>query len=107
MNRRKTKILFVPSSKSSFIQQDIVLLRRYFDVRAVDFISSRKDLVGTFGTLLKMVAGVLWADLTFSWFAERHASWAVRLSKIFRKKSIVVVGGHEVAKVPEMWMPRK
>ena len=102
MKQRKTKILFVPSSESSFIQQDIVLLRRYFDVRVVDFMLSRKDLVGTFGTLLKVVAGVLWADLTFSWFAERHASWAVRLSKIFRKKTIVVVGGHEVAKVPEI-----
>ena len=52
--------------------------------------------------MFKMLRGVLWADLTFSWFAGTHAFWAVRLSKIFKKKSIVVVGGYEVAKVPEI-----
>ena len=49
-----------------------------------------------------MLAGVLWADITFSWFADTHAFWAVRLSKIFRKKSVAIVGGYEVAKVPEI-----
>jgi len=46
--------------------------------------------------------GVLWADITFSWFADTHAFLAVLLSKLFRKKSIVVVGGYEVANVPEI-----
>jgi glycosyltransferase involved in cell wall biosynthesis len=49
-----------------------------------------------------LISNILWADVTFSWFASGHAFWAVRLSKIFRKKSIVVVGGYEVARVPEI-----
>ncbi len=56
----------------------------------------------TIGTLLKILAGVLWADVTFSWFADINAYWAVRLSKIFKKRSIVIVGGYDVAKVPEI-----
>ena len=99
---KKAKILFVRTSKSSFIQKDIELLRKYFDVKIIDFVLSRENLKSTFITPFKIFTGVLWADLTFSWFAGTHAFWAVRLSKIFRKKSIVVVGGYEVAKVPEI-----
>jgi glycosyltransferase involved in cell wall biosynthesis len=100
--RGKIKILFIRTSKSSFIQKDLELLRKHFEVRVVDFVLSKKNLKGTLMTPFKMINGVLWADVTFSWFADTHASWAVRLSKLFRKKAIVVVGGYEVAKVPEI-----
>ncbi len=99
---RKIRILFVRPSKSSFVQRDLELLRKHFSVRVVDFVLSRKNLKGTLTTVFSMVTGVLWADVTFSWFAAAHAFWAVRLSKMFKKKSIVVVGGYEVAKVPEI-----
>ena len=49
--------------------------------------------------LIETLKGVLWSDLTFSWFADVHAFAAVLFSKIFRKKSIVVVDGYEVVKV--------
>ena len=102
MNRGKIKILFVRPLISSFIQNDLELLRNHFDVRVVDFVLSRKNLKGTLATVFGMVKGVIWADLTFSWFAGTHAFFVVLLSKIFRKKAIVVVGGFEVAKVPEI-----
>ncbi|MGB8218566.1 MAG: glycosyltransferase family 4 protein [Candidatus Methanoperedens sp.] len=101
MNRR-IKVLFVRTSKSSFIQKDLELLRRHFYVKEVDFLLNRKNLKGTLVTTFKMISGVLWADITFSWFAGYHAYWAVRLSKLFKKKSIVIVGGYEVAMVPEI-----
>jgi glycosyltransferase involved in cell wall biosynthesis len=31
-----------------------------------------------------------------------HAYWAVRITNILRKKSVVVIGGYEVAKIPEL-----
>ena len=40
--------------------------------------------------------------MSFIWFAGGHAARVVFLSKLFRKKSIVVVGGYEVANVPEI-----
>ena len=91
---KNVKILFVCPYFSSFIQQDLDLLKKHFDVR-----------IGHYTSLMsipKILKGVLWSDLTFSWFADTHAFWAVLLSKMFRKKSIVVVGGFEVAKVPEI-----
>lgn len=99
---KEIKILFVRPSKSSFIQTDLVLLAKHFDVKVVDFVLSRKNLKATFFTPIKMFFGVLWADVTFSWFAGSHAFWAVRLSKMLKKISVVVIGGYEVAKVPEI-----
>ena len=104
----KIKILFVRTSKSSFIQKDLEILRKHFEVRVVEgIILNKSEPKSTLKSVFKMLKGILWADITFSWFASTHAFWAVRLSKIFKKKSIVVVGGIDVAKVPEIgygWM---
>ncbi len=96
------KILFVRLSPSSFVQNDLKLLKKHFDVKEVDFILNRKDLKSTFKTIFGMIRGIIWADLTFSWFADLHAFWAVRMSKFFGKKSVVVVGGYEVVNLPEI-----
>jgi len=90
----KVRILFVCPYFSSFIQNDLDLLKKHFDVKIRHYIN--------IGNIPKILKGVLWADLTFSWFADTHAFWAVLLSKLFKKKSIVIVGGFEVAKVPEI-----
>ncbi len=95
-------MLFVRHLKSSFIQKDLEILKKHFDVKVVDFKYGIKDLKSTFQTASKMISGILWADLTFSWFADYHAYTAVKLSKIFRKKSIVIVGGYEVANLPDI-----
>lgn len=101
-SKNNKRILFIRLSQSSFIQSDLRLLRKYFNVKEVDFILNRKDPKSSIKTVFSMIMGILWADLTFSWFADIHAYWAVKLSKLFKKKSIVVVGGYEVANAPEM-----
>ena len=105
--RKKIKILFIRTLKSSFIQKDLELLKKHVDVIVVDFVWSRKNLKGTLAAVFSMIKGVLWADITFSWFAATHAFYAIQLSKILKKRTIVVVGGYEVAKVLEMWRTRK
>lgn len=100
--QKKIKVLFIRASKSSFIQKDLELLRKHFYVKEVDYLLNRKNLKGTLITTFNMILGVLWADVTFSWFAGYSAYWAVRLSKLCNKKSIVIIGGYEVAKVPEI-----
>jgi glycosyltransferase involved in cell wall biosynthesis len=98
----KVKILFVRLSPSSFVQNDLKILKKYFDIKVVDFVFNVKYPKNSFKTIWDMITGILWADLTFSWFADVHAYWTVRLSKIFRKKSIVVIGGYETAKINEI-----
>jgi len=87
---------------STFIQADLDLLKKHFDVRVLDIGSKKKTLGGMLGAMWELFLGVLWSDLTYSWFAETHAKWQVRCSRLFGKPSIVVVGGYEVAKLPEI-----
>jgi len=90
----KRKIAFIHYGYSSFIKRDYVILSKHFDVTKVKY----KKISDIF----KILIAVVRSDITFSWFAGGHAFVAVLLSKLFRKKSIVVVGGFEVAKVPEI-----
>ena len=87
---------------SSFVRKDLELLEKHFDVRTVNFNFNKKNTNGTLLTEFKLLKGVFWADLTFSWFADLHAYQAVKLSKAFKKKSIVIIGGYEVASIPEL-----
>lgn len=98
---RRTRVLFIHPTMSSFIQADLDMLRKRFDVRAIDA-GSKKGLSGAVGAGWQLFKGVLWADVTFSWFAEKHAKWAVMCSRTFGKPSVVVVGGYEVTKLPEL-----
>jgi glycosyltransferase involved in cell wall biosynthesis len=93
MNRR-TRVLFVRTANSSFIEKDLDLLRKHFNVKVVDYSGKKKAM--------HVVKGVLWADITFSWFAGSHAALAVLFSRVLRKKAIVVTGGYDVANEPSI-----
>ncbi|GAB4315432.1 MAG: hypothetical protein Kow0019_15570 [Methanobacteriaceae archaeon] len=96
------KILFVRLNFSSFVQRDLEILKKHFQVKEVDFILDRKDPITTMKTIYSLVSGVFWADMTFSWFADIHSQWTVKLSRLFRKKSVVVIGGYETGKIEEL-----
>jgi len=78
---------------------DNKILKKHFDVKSINHTDDwLKFIFRIFG----IAKNVLQSDLSFSWFAERHSAFAVLFSKLFRKKSIVVVGGFDVAYVPEI-----
>jgi len=99
---RRKRILFIQPSKSPFIQADIDLLGRHCDLRVLDLSAFRRSIRGAVSVGYRMLKGVLWAELTYVWFAENHAKWAIRLGRLLGKPTVVVVGGYEVAKVPEI-----
>lgn len=99
---KRTRMLFVHPTMSAFIQADLDILNRNFEVRVVDLGGVRKNLGGVLRSVWRLARGTLWADITYAWFAERHAKWVVRFSRLLGRPSVVVVGGYEVAKVPEI-----
>jgi len=101
----KKKIFFLTSSLSSFINQDIEILKKYFDVRVLvvnQEIRDKKDPVSVVLFLYTLLRSVVWSDVIFCWFATNPAYLAVRLSRLFGKKSVVIIGGYEVANEPEI-----
>lgn len=102
IDKRRTRVLFVHPTMSPFIESDLNLLRKNFDVKVVDVGSAKKDLSSKVRILWRLKMGAMWCDISFAWFAERHAKWMVRFSRMLGKPSLVVVGGYEVAKAPEI-----
>ena len=96
------KVFFVHPKSSTFIQADLDLLSRHYDVRSLDVGKFKRSFKNKLIVAYRLFRGVLWSDVSFSWFADEHARGAVRLSRMFGRPSIVVVGGYEVAKLPEI-----
>lgn len=96
----RKKVLAVPEG-SIFLQRDVEILKNHFEVRTAPTFNRKKPIT-TLPSIFKILRGTLWADVTFSWFADTHAFLAVLFSKIFRKKSVVVASGYSVAAMPEI-----
>ena len=90
----KKIISLIYYSFSSFVRQDYQNLSKHFHVKKVNY---RRP-----NDVLRIVKAVYESDVSFSWFAGGHAFLAVLFSKMLGKKSIIVVGGYDVACVPEI-----
>ncbi len=88
------KILFTSTHQTSFITQDLNLLRKHF---VVEDITTR----GVFA-LFTILTHIVQADVTYTWFASAYSSVIVFLARLLGRRSVIVVGGADVAKVPEM-----
>ncbi len=91
---QRKKILFTSSLSSPFIQEDLRLLKRHFDVTYV----CTAGLTAPF----KIFSKVRSHDVTFTWFASVYAFFAVLAGRLFGKRSIVVIGGADASKIPEI-----
>jgi glycosyltransferase involved in cell wall biosynthesis len=101
MNRRR-RILLTYIHDSPFIKTDLHLLEKHYDLRTISFGAFRNDKRNLPRSIWELMTGIIWCDATFTWFADYHAFIVVQLSRLLNKKSIVMVGGHEVAKLPEI-----
>ena len=102
--KQQKKIFLISPSPSTFTKRDLEALRQEYRVREL-VISNYRGKVGLKRSLqiaFEISRGVLWADLTYSWFAHNHSYLAVTLANLLGKRTIVVIGGYEVAREPEI-----
>lgn len=90
----KKKILFVGNlgKGSTFIDNDYKELQKYYEVKAYN---PRQPIT-------KTVKLVQWCDVIFSWFANWRAVRPVSMTKIIKRKVIVVAGGFDCVYAPEI-----
>ncbi len=98
----KKKLLFVSAYDSPFVIKDLEILKNHFKVKSLIFAGIKKNPINLLLMYFKILYGIIQTDLSFCWFADIRALYAVFLSKLFNKKSIVVVGGYELANIPEL-----
>ncbi len=101
MNSRP-KVFFSSSLWTPFIEEDYRIVSKYFPVR--------KLIADKFAAILLIPLEVLRSDITFSWFGSVYAGYTVFLAKVFKKKSLIVVGGVDASKDAEInygiWLSR-
>jgi glycosyltransferase involved in cell wall biosynthesis len=91
----RRRVLFVHSRKASFVAIDRAILSERYEV---------EDLYqpGRQPNPVKVIRGVLRADLVFGWFASWHTFFPITLAWLLRKPSVMVIGGFDVANMPEI-----
>lgn len=83
------------SRRASFIAMDRAILAERYEI---------EDLYqpGRLPNPLRLIRGVLRADLVFGWFASWHTFFPVTLAWLLRKPSVMVIGGFDVANMPDI-----
>jgi glycosyltransferase involved in cell wall biosynthesis len=91
----RKRLLFVHSRKASFVAIDREILAERFEI---------EDLFqpGRVPNPVKVVGGVLRADLVFGWFASWHTFFPIMLASLLRKPSVLVIGGFDTADMPDI-----
>lgn len=95
-------VLLVFTSLSTFVQNDLDILESAHTVHKYHFKPVR-GIIGNGWEIFKQLVHLLifgWKyDLIFCWFADYHSLLPVLFCRIFRKKSIVVIGGYDVCRI--------
>lgn len=100
-NQAAPVLLYVFPHNSTFVKRDLEILSRHFRIRTCQTPIDLRNPVSHIGGLFRMIRAIASSDLVYVWFADRHASAAVRFGHLFNRPVVVVIGGYEVANEPE------
>ncbi len=99
------KIIFIYHLNSSFVRNDLNLLEENYFVKKFLY-KARKSLIHNLYDQIKLIFWLLvniWdSTVIFVWFAGYHSLVPISLAKVFGKKSFIVIGGYDVASIPEL-----
>jgi glycosyltransferase involved in cell wall biosynthesis len=90
-----TRVLYVHSRRNTFTEIDRAALAERFEV--VDYYQPRLRV-----RPLELVSKLRRCDVVFGWFASWHTFAALTLASLMRKPSVLVIGGFDTARMPEI-----
>lgn len=97
-------VLFIKTANSTFMLQDIMLIKKHFPTKVFTF-----KYGPFFRVLQSQIALALWlltniwsADLIYIWFADYHSLIPVLFAKVLGKKSLIVIAGPEAQHYPRL-----
>lgn len=93
MSKKISFLYLAPKDMVSFVKKDYEVFKKHYIVKPHCYKGWKRGLLD----IPKILYGVLTADLNISWFVYTQSYYAVIFSKIFRKKSIAIIGGFDVA----------
>ena len=102
---RRKRILFVYTSFSSFVKTDYEILSKFADVKKYRFENSKnlfKMIIEQVKLKMFLLINIWKYDLIYCWFADYHSFLPILFSKIFGKRSFLVLGGYDVVFIPSL-----
>lgn len=97
---KSKKALFIYTHLSTFVKGDLSILEREFCVTPYHFDNSTP--IKLIGSLIKELLYLLFRvrsyDLVYIWFGDYHSYFPTLISKFFKTKSILVVGGYDLVR---------
>ncbi len=100
--KKKFRGLFIYTVDSSFVKNDFKILHSSFSITPFQFRPDRSKLRNV-ASLFAFLGKHIWkSHFTYIWFASTHAVLPVLFSRLTGKKSFIVLGGYDVAHLPEL-----
>jgi glycosyltransferase involved in cell wall biosynthesis len=90
----RAKILVTSTFVTPFITEDLNILRKHWEVEHL--------LVRGAGALASILRGVRRSDIVYTWFVSTYAAAAVASARIFHRRSVIAIGGADVAGMDEI-----
>jgi glycosyltransferase involved in cell wall biosynthesis len=90
-----TRVLYVHSRKTTFTDIDRAALAERFEI--IDHYQP-----GQRPRPLELLGKLRHADVVFGWHASSHTFLALSLARLMRKPSVLVIGGVDTARMPEI-----
>lgn len=95
------KILYIHPYNTTFIRRDKVLLQDKYKLIDLDFSRGCHGINGRLKQIGKIITAAHRVDLSYIWFADFSAFISVIWGKIISKPVIVIIGGYELANLPQ------
>jgi glycosyltransferase involved in cell wall biosynthesis len=96
MAKPAKKIYFVHQGLMSFVKKDLETLEENYEVKTVN--NFNRPLY----KIPQNFLGVMWCDVVFCWFGSLRFFAPIILGKLLGKKIIIVTGGYDVVRLPEI-----
>ena len=98
-------ILFIYPQFSTFVKTDYEMLCKRYSVKKYLYLQSKSlisNLLNQIKLLFWMIGNIANSHCTYIWFADYHALVPIFISKLFRKKSFLVLAGYDVTYIKEI-----
>lgn len=100
----KKNILLVYVNYSSFVKTDYEILSKKYEVSTYHYKPVRgicKNTIEFSRQLYHLLINIKKYSAIYIWFGDYHSFLPVLFGKLFRKKTLVVIGGYDVAYLPQ------
>ncbi len=101
---KKKKCILIYLKRSSFVESDLVILRKEYSVVEIEVPPSHgwRFAFAQLSVLFALLQQIWGSQFVFIWFADYHSVMPTLFCKALRIPSYLVIGGYDAMKIPEI-----